>query len=113
MTSGCGVRRLRAQGHATDGAILLSKGWKQRVLECPRSLILERMPVLSILAFSVNYVSIPWSMPLKNTYCKFNLVNSQVYFLPVQFNTFQICQQVIRQFPARLLKGKCESSVGK
>lgn len=92
---------------------LLSKGWEGGFLECSRGLILERMPVLWILELSVNYISIPWSTPFGNMYCKFNLVNSQVYFLPVQFNTVQICQQVICQFPARLFKAKCESSVAK
>lgn len=89
------------------------KGWEQGVLKCPRGLILERMPVLRILALSVNYISVPSSMPFGNTYCKFNLVNSQVCFLPVQFNTVQICQQVICQFPTRRLKAKCESAAAK
>lgn len=65
---------------------------------CPRGLILERMLAMWILALSVNYISIPWSMPFANMYCKFNLVNSQVYFLPVQFNIVQICQQVYASF---------------
>lgn len=92
---------------------LLPQGWEWWVPECPGGLILDRMPGLWILALSVNYISIPWSMPFGNMYYKCNLVNSQIYFLPVQCNTIQVCQQVICQFPARLLKAKCESSVAK
>lgn len=35
-----------------------------------------------------------------------------VFFLPVQFNTIQICQQVIRR-SARRLKAECDSSGAK
>lgn len=89
---------------------LLPQGWEWWVPECPRGLILDRMPGLWILALSVNDISIPWPMSFGNIYCKFNLVNSQIYFLPVKCN---ICQQVICQLPARLLKAKCDSSVAK
>lgn len=116
MTFGFGVRRLRAQGHVPDSYALCYPRGRGRSREFWNALevcFLERMPMLWILGLSVNYISIPSSMLFGNMYCKFNLLNSQVYFLPVQFNTVQICQQVICQFPARLLKAKCESSVAK
>lgn len=114
MTFGFGVSRLRAQGHASDSYTLCySRGRSREFRNALEVCFLERMPVLWILGLSVNYISIPSSMLFGNMYCKFNLLNSQVYFLPVQFNTVQICQQVICQFPARLLKAKCESSVAK
>lgn len=106
------------QDHTSHSFVLLLKGQKWGwgwgwALECPGCLVLERMTVLWILALSGNYISIPLSMLFGNTYHKFNLVNSQaIFFLPVQFNTIQICQQVIC-LSARLLEAKCESSVAK
>jgi hypothetical protein len=57
----------------------------------------------------------PLAMLFGNTHHKFNLVNSQAFFfffLPVQFDTIQICQRVVC-LSARLLEAKCESSVAK
>lgn len=61
--------------HLTDIHSVI-QGVGAAVLECPGSLILERMPVLWILALSVNYISIPQFMSFGNMCCKFNLVNS-------------------------------------